>query len=146
MGLDERRGGFSRRLKIASHADGFGVTVPGEHGGCPSTGFRGGVSAGEAAGPIGALINTGRWSGRLFAPMFEDRQLEGTDTHDGSHPSLTGWCAGLAVAPAVGITTLSQALVFAATTAGYALLPDLDHPGARASKLLGPVTEGVVAV
>src|SRR5690606_40666834 len=57
--------------------------------------------------------------------------------------ALTGWCAGLAVAPAVGITTLSQALVFAATTAGYALLPDLDHPGARASKLLGPVTGGL---
>jgi membrane-bound metal-dependent hydrolase YbcI (DUF457 family) len=54
--------------------------------------------------------------------------------------ALTGWCAGLAVAPVVGISTLSQAVVFAATTAGYALLPDLDHPGARASKLLGPVT------
>ncbi|WP_028662640.1 metal-dependent hydrolase [Saccharomonospora iraqiensis] len=54
--------------------------------------------------------------------------------------AATGWCAGLAVAPAVGITTLAQAVVFAATTAGFALLPDLDHPGARASKLLGPVT------
>lgn len=54
--------------------------------------------------------------------------------------ALTGWCAGLAVAPAVGVTTLAQVLVFAATTAGFALLPDLDHPGARASKLLGPVT------
>ncbi|MEU6643169.1 metal-dependent hydrolase [Saccharomonospora sp. NPDC046836] len=57
--------------------------------------------------------------------------------------ALTGWCAGLAVAPAVGISTLAQALVFAATTAGFALLPDLDHPGARASKLLGPVTGGL---
>ncbi|OQO92785.1 hypothetical protein B1813_11630 [Saccharomonospora piscinae] len=57
--------------------------------------------------------------------------------------ALTGWCAGLAVAPAVGVTTLSQAVVFAATTAGYALLPDLDHPGARASRLLGPVTGGL---
>ncbi|PRX50359.1 LexA-binding, inner membrane-associated putative hydrolase [Prauserella shujinwangii] len=54
--------------------------------------------------------------------------------------ALTGWCAGLALAPAVGIASLSQAVVFAATTAGFALLPDLDHPGARASKLLGPVT------
>lgn len=54
--------------------------------------------------------------------------------------ALTGWCAGLAVAPAVGISTLAQAVVFAAVTAGFALLPDLDHPGARASKLLGPVT------
>ncbi|ASR38309.1 hypothetical protein BAY61_28600 [Prauserella marina] len=57
--------------------------------------------------------------------------------------ALTGWCAGLAVAPFAGITTLAQALVFAATTAGFALLPDLDHPGARASKLLGPVTGGL---
>ncbi|KMS92222.1 metal-dependent hydrolase [Prauserella rugosa] len=54
--------------------------------------------------------------------------------------ALTGWCAGLAVAPLAGVTSLAQAVVFAATTAGYALLPDLDHPGARASRLLGPVT------
>ncbi|PXY37204.1 hypothetical protein BAY59_01070 [Prauserella coralliicola] len=57
--------------------------------------------------------------------------------------ALTGWCAGLAVAPFAGVTTLAQALVFAATTAGFALLPDLDHPGARASKLLGPLTGGL---
>lgn len=54
--------------------------------------------------------------------------------------ALTGWCAGLAVAPLVGVGSLAQTVVFAATTAGYALLPDLDHPGARASKLLGPFT------
>ncbi|MBB3050245.1 membrane-bound metal-dependent hydrolase YbcI (DUF457 family) [Prauserella isguenensis] len=54
--------------------------------------------------------------------------------------ALTGWCAGLAVAPLAGVTSFAQTLVFAATTAGYALLPDLDHPGARASKLLGPLT------
>lgn len=30
-----------------------------------------------------------------------------------------------------------------ATTAGFALLPDLDHPGARASRLLGPFTGGL---
>ncbi|PXY31081.1 metal-dependent hydrolase [Prauserella muralis] len=57
--------------------------------------------------------------------------------------ALTGWCAGLAVAPLVGVNTLAQAVVFAATTAGYALLPDLDHPGARASTLLGPLTGGL---
>ncbi|MFC4002516.1 metal-dependent hydrolase [Prauserella oleivorans] len=57
--------------------------------------------------------------------------------------ALTGWCAGLAVAPLAGVTSLAQAVVFAATTAGYALLPDLDHPGARASKLLGPLTRGL---
>ncbi|OLT48026.1 hypothetical protein BJF85_13825 [Saccharomonospora sp. CUA-673] len=54
--------------------------------------------------------------------------------------ALTGWCAGLAVAPLAGVSSLAQALVFAATTAGYALLPDLDHPNARASRLLGPLT------
>lgn len=57
--------------------------------------------------------------------------------------ALTGWCAGLAVAPATGITTLAQAVVFSATTAGFALLPDLDHPKARASRLLGPVTRAL---
>jgi membrane-bound metal-dependent hydrolase YbcI (DUF457 family) len=54
--------------------------------------------------------------------------------------ALTGWCAGLAVAPAIGAGTVHQAVAFAATTAGFALLPDLDHPGAGASRLLGPIT------
>lgn len=58
----------------------------------------------------------------------------------GRSHALTGWCAGLAVAGFVGTGTPEQAIVFAVTTAGFALLPDLDHPGARASKLLGPVT------
>lgn len=53
---------------------------------------------------------------------------------------LSGWCAGLAVAPLVGLGSAAEVLPFAAATAGYALLPDLDHPGARASRLLGPVT------
>jgi membrane-bound metal-dependent hydrolase YbcI (DUF457 family) len=59
--------------------------------------------------------------------------------------ALTGWCAGLAVAPLLGATGLVDAVLVAATTAGYALLPDLDHPGARASRLLGPIT-GTVSV
>ncbi len=54
--------------------------------------------------------------------------------------ALTGWCAGLAVAPLVGAGTVEQAVLFAVTTAGFALLPDLDHPHARASKLLGPLS------
>ena len=54
--------------------------------------------------------------------------------------ALTGCCAGLAIAPAVGAGTVHQAVAFAATTAGFALLPDLDHPGAGASRLLGPIT------
>lgn len=53
--------------------------------------------------------------------------------------ALTGLCAGLAVSPLV-VGTLVQAVLFSVVTAGYALLPDLDHPGARASRLLGPVT------
>lgn len=57
--------------------------------------------------------------------------------------ALTGWCAGLALAPVVGAGTVHQAVVFAATTAGFALLPDLDHPGARASKLLGWFTGAI---
>ena len=54
--------------------------------------------------------------------------------------ALTGWCAGLALAPAVGVGSVHHAVVFAATTAGFALLPDLDHPGASASRLLGWLT------
>jgi len=57
--------------------------------------------------------------------------------------ALTGLCAGLAIAPML-VGTFAQALVIATVTAGYALLPDLDHPGARASRLLGPVT-GIVS-
>lgn len=57
--------------------------------------------------------------------------------------ALTGWCAGLAAAPLVGADGTHQAIAFATVTAGFALLPDLDHPGARASKLLGPVTGAI---
>ncbi|MDF8263569.1 metal-dependent hydrolase [Luteipulveratus flavus] len=54
--------------------------------------------------------------------------------------ALSGWCAGLGVAYAVDVRSLHQSVLLAATTAGFALLPDLDHPGASASRLLGPVT------
>ncbi|MBA0124298.1 metal-dependent hydrolase [Haloechinothrix sp. YIM 98757] len=57
--------------------------------------------------------------------------------------ALTGWCAGLAVAPLVGAGQIHEAVAMATTTAGFALLPDLDHPGARASRLLGPLTGGL---
>ncbi|MFC4859325.1 metal-dependent hydrolase [Actinophytocola glycyrrhizae] len=57
--------------------------------------------------------------------------------------ALTGWCAGLAVAEFVGAASIEQAVLFAVTTAGFALLPDLDHPHARASKLLGPISRAV---
>lgn len=57
--------------------------------------------------------------------------------------ALTGWCTGLVLAPLGGSGTIAQAVLFAVTTAGFALLPDLDHPKARASKLLGPLTGAV---
>jgi hypothetical protein len=57
--------------------------------------------------------------------------------------ALTGWCGGLAVAPLVGVATGAPQVVFAATTAGFALLPDLDHPGATATRLLGWFTRAV---
>jgi membrane-bound metal-dependent hydrolase YbcI (DUF457 family) len=59
----------------------------------------------------------------------------------GRSHALSGWCAGLAVAPLIGLTSVAEVIPFAAATAGYALVPDLDHPGASASRLLGPVTE-----
>ncbi|MGW7679897.1 metal-dependent hydrolase [Kribbella sp. NPDC054772] len=58
----------------------------------------------------------------------------------GRSHALSGWCAGLAVAPLVGLTSIAEVVPFAAATAGYALVPDLDHPGASASRLLGLVT------
>lgn len=58
----------------------------------------------------------------------------------GKTHAATGACAGLALAPMVGAHTLPAAVVVAIVTAGAALLPDLDHPGARASRLLGPIT------
>lgn len=54
--------------------------------------------------------------------------------------ALTGWCAGMAAAFVFGHDDAGEAVLFGATTAGFALLPDLDHPHARASRLLGPLT------
>lgn len=58
----------------------------------------------------------------------------------GRSHALSGWVVGLAVAPMVGLTSVAEVVPFAAATAGYALVPDLDHPGGSASRLLGPVT------
>jgi membrane-bound metal-dependent hydrolase YbcI (DUF457 family) len=58
----------------------------------------------------------------------------------GRSHALSGWCVGLAAAPLVGLNSIAEIVPFAATTAGYALLPDLDHPRATASRLLGPLT------
>src|SRR3954469_6878346 len=53
--------------------------------------------------------------------------------------AASGWCVGLLVGPLV-VESVVQVVAFAVLTAGYALLPDLDHPHARASRLLGPLT------
>jgi LexA-binding, inner membrane-associated putative hydrolase len=57
--------------------------------------------------------------------------------------ALSGWCAGLALASTLDLDTIHQAVLFAATTAGFALLPDLDHQRARATHLLGPLTRAL---
>lgn len=56
---------------------------------------------------------------------------------------LTGYAAALAVAPVIPHPSGNNVLVtvaFVAVAGIGALLPDLDMPGAKASKLLGPVT------
>lgn len=64
----------------------------------------------------------------------------------GTTHAASGWCAGLALGPALGAHTLPQAVVLATITAGAALLPDLDHPGSRASRLLYVFTGALSAV
>lgn len=54
--------------------------------------------------------------------------------------ALTGAAAGVAIAPLAGLDTLPRVTVFAAVCAGWALVPDLDHPSSSASRLLGPLT------
>ncbi|MBO0871820.1 MAG: metal-dependent hydrolase [Pseudonocardia sp.] len=54
--------------------------------------------------------------------------------------ALTGWCAGLALAPVLGQHSLAGACSVATVTAGFALLPDLDQRSSTASRLLGPLT------
>jgi hypothetical protein len=58
----------------------------------------------------------------------------------GRSHALTGWCAGLAAAPVLGQHDMAGTLVIASVTAGFALLPDLDHRSSTASRLLGPIT------
>jgi membrane-bound metal-dependent hydrolase YbcI (DUF457 family) len=54
--------------------------------------------------------------------------------------ALTGVLAGLLVGPSLGLDTIPELGPFAATVAGYALLPDIDHPSSTVSRSLGPVT------
>jgi membrane-bound metal-dependent hydrolase YbcI (DUF457 family) len=58
----------------------------------------------------------------------------------GRSHAASGWCVGLAVAPLLGLDRLPQVLLFASVTAGWSLAPDLDHPGAVATRWGGWVT------
>lgn len=58
----------------------------------------------------------------------------------GRSHAASGWCTGLAVAPLLGLHALPQVLLFAVVTAGWSLAPDLDHPGAVATRWGGWVT------
>ncbi len=64
----------------------------------------------------------------------------------GKSHAATGVLAGLLVGPLVGLTEVETVAPFAATTAGYALLPDLDHPTSTVTRRFGPATRGLSAV
>ncbi|MBB3665992.1 hypothetical protein FB384_004951 [Prauserella sediminis] len=61
----------------------------------------------------------------------------------GSNHALSGLAAGLALAPAVGLTEPTQVIPFSLNVAGYAVFPDLDHPSSSATRVLGWVGEKV---
>jgi hypothetical protein len=61
----------------------------------------------------------------------------------GRSHATSGVLVGLLAGEAIGLRTFSELLPFAVTVAGYALLPDLDHPGSTATRLLGPLTRTV---
>jgi membrane-bound metal-dependent hydrolase YbcI (DUF457 family) len=54
--------------------------------------------------------------------------------------ALTGWCAGLGIAPLLGHGDIASAVLLGVVTAGFALLPDFDHRFSTASRYLGPLT------
>lgn len=59
----------------------------------------------------------------------------------GRSHAASGALAGVLAAPLLELTTLPQVAPFALVTAGFALLPDLDHPSSTVSRSIGPVTE-----
>lgn len=58
----------------------------------------------------------------------------------GRSHAASGWCSGLLVAPLLGASNPAQSLLVAATVAGWALAPDLDHPHATATRWGGWAT------
>lgn len=58
----------------------------------------------------------------------------------GTAHALSGLLAGLVAGRLVGYDELGELAPFAIATAGYALVPDLDHRSSSATRLLGPIT------
>ncbi|WP_253669695.1 metal-dependent hydrolase [Streptoalloteichus tenebrarius] len=58
----------------------------------------------------------------------------------GRSHAATGWCAGLLVSSCTDHPSPPVVALMACATAGFALLPDLDHRSSTASRLLGPFT------
>ncbi len=57
---------------------------------------------------------------------------------------VAGWVALCAAGSLVGVDVEPSTVVIGAgVSAGFALLPDLDHPGSTISRSLGPVTRGL---
>src|SRR5690606_32655211 len=55
----------------------------------------------------------------------------------GKTHALSGLAVGLVVGPAVGVHQPIDLAVFAGTTAGFAVFPDIDHPKSSATRKLG---------
>ncbi|WP_162802110.1 metal-dependent hydrolase [Ornithinimicrobium murale] len=68
-----------------------------------------------------------------------------------THVLMTGALATLAAQPLANIfldrnMSAGEVVAFGAVTAGYGLLPDLDHPQATLGRVLGPVTKAIATV
>lgn len=69
-----------------------------------------------------------------------------TNTMMGKTHAATGMLAGLLLGNlTAGLDTVAELLPFALVTAGYALVPDLDHPSSTATRKFGLVT-GLVSL
>lgn len=59
--------------------------------------------------------------------------------------AATGLLAGMLLGPVIGLHGMAEIGPFATTCAGYALLPDLDHPFSTVTRKLGVITETLSA-
>lgn len=68
-----------------------------------------------------------------------------------THVMLAG-TIGFAIAAPLSVhvmghpMSIGETFAFAATTAGYGILPDLDHPSGTLARLLGPITRSIAVV